>query len=104
MSLVPFVEPERTRDPVAATCGIITVSFGEPIPSAWCHYCGRPGANTRDHVVARSRGGANSWWNLVPAHEDCNRKKGSSSGVCDCAFCDRAKYLHGQRRRMLAAR
>lgn len=103
MSLVPFVEPVRKRDPVAAACGIITVSFNAPMPSAWCHYCGGPGADTRDHVVARSRGGSNSWWNLVPAHESCNRKKGSGSTICACAFCERAKYLYGRRVRAMLA-
>lgn len=99
MTLVAFSGPSRGRDPVAAACGIITVAFGEPMPSAWCHYCGGPGANTRDHVVARAHGGSNSWWNLVPAHGACNRKKGASNTACWCAFCDRAKYLHGQRRK-----
>lgn len=99
MTLIAFIAPSRERDPVAAACGIITVKFGEPMPSAWCHYCGKVGADTRDHVVARSRGGSDAWWNLVPAHGKCNRSKSDRSTVCECTFCDRAKYLHSLRRK-----
>lgn len=41
-----------------------------------CAYCdGR--ASTVDHVVPRSRGGANSWENVVAACGPCNHRKGS---------------------------
>ncbi len=86
--------PDRRGDAVAAALGIITVRFGEPMPSAWCHYCGREGADTRDHVVARARGGSNAWWNLVPAHKACNAAKRDGSGYCSCAFCTRARDLN----------
>ena len=39
-----------------------------------CGYCGGP-ADTRDHVIPRSRGGATSWTNLVAACADCNGRK-----------------------------
>ena len=39
-----------------------------------CAYCGRS-ANTIDHVQPRSRGGANSWENLVAACVKCNNLK-----------------------------
>ncbi len=41
-----------------------------------CQYCGKPG-NTIDHVYPRSRGGENTWENVVLACEKCNFKKGS---------------------------
>ncbi|PRZ41212.1 HNH endonuclease [Antricoccus suffuscus] len=41
-----------------------------------CAYCGRQ-ANTIDHVVPRSRGGAMSWKNLVAACRTCNGAKGN---------------------------
>ncbi|MTE23408.1 MULTISPECIES: HNH endonuclease [Microbacterium] len=39
-----------------------------------CGYCGRA-ANTIDHVLPRSRGGADSWENLVAACVTCNNVK-----------------------------
>jgi 5-methylcytosine-specific restriction endonuclease McrA len=41
-----------------------------------CAYCGG-GANTIDHVQPRSRGGADSWENLVACCLRCNNKKGN---------------------------
>ncbi|HET9517230.1 MAG TPA: HNH endonuclease, partial [Actinoplanes sp.] len=40
-----------------------------------CAYCGGH-ATTIDHVLPRSRGGANSWTNTVAACERCNGRKG----------------------------
>jgi 5-methylcytosine-specific restriction endonuclease McrA len=40
-----------------------------------CGYCGGS-ANTIDHVMPRSRGGADSWENLVACCLRCNNKKG----------------------------
>jgi 5-methylcytosine-specific restriction endonuclease McrA len=39
-----------------------------------CGYCGRT-ATTVDHVLPRSRGGANSWLNTVAACGGCNQRK-----------------------------
>ena len=39
-----------------------------------CQYCGGT-AETVDHVVPRSRGGAHSWENVVAACKHCNGKK-----------------------------
>ncbi len=41
-----------------------------------CAYCSKP-AYTVDHVVPRSRGGANTWENLVACCRECNNRKGS---------------------------
>lgn len=40
-----------------------------------CAYC-RKSASTIDHVLPRSRGGANSWLNTVAACGPCNQRKG----------------------------
>jgi 5-methylcytosine-specific restriction endonuclease McrA len=40
-----------------------------------CAYCGRA-ATTIDHVLPRSRGGANSWLNTVACCYACNQRKG----------------------------
>lgn len=40
-----------------------------------CAYCGRTGATTIDHVYPRSRGGGNSWSNLVACCASCNNIK-----------------------------
>jgi 5-methylcytosine-specific restriction endonuclease McrA len=39
-----------------------------------CAYCGKR-ADTIDHVVPRSRGGAHTWDNCVAACRTCNSKK-----------------------------
>jgi 5-methylcytosine-specific restriction endonuclease McrA len=44
-----------------------------------CQYCGHTGSTRElnvDHVMPRSRGGRDSWENLVIACHPCNRKKG----------------------------
>ncbi|WP_138275694.1 HNH endonuclease [Rhodoluna limnophila] len=43
-----------------------------------CAYCGRY-ANTIDHVQPKSRGGRDSWENLVAACLKCNNKKGDKT-------------------------
>ncbi len=40
-----------------------------------CHYCGKPKADTVDHVVPLVRGGTNYEGNLVPACRSCNSRK-----------------------------
>lgn len=43
-----------------------------------CQYCNYKGDNlTLDHVIPRSRGGGDSWENLVTACVRCNVKKGN---------------------------
>ncbi|MBM2816208.1 MAG: endonuclease [Ignavibacteria bacterium] len=43
-----------------------------------CAYCGEKSQElTIDHVIPRSRGGADTWENLVAACIHCNNKKGS---------------------------
>lgn len=44
--------------------------------SSTCQYCGRVGGDlTLDHVLPRSRGGRNSWENIVTACRECNARK-----------------------------
>ena len=35
------------------------------------------GAGTMDHLVPQSEGGADDWWNLLPAHHGCNAARGT---------------------------
>lgn len=42
-----------------------------------CQYCGTKSDLTLDHVLPRSRGGEDSWENLVTACNHCNVKKGN---------------------------
>ncbi len=44
-----------------------------------CQYCGAKTALTVDHVIAKSRGGEDSWENLVTACIRCNNRKGNMS-------------------------
>lgn len=45
-----------------------------------CGYCGKP-ASTIDHILPRSRGGANAWANTVAACGRCNNRKGDRTPV-----------------------
>lgn len=42
-----------------------------------CVYCGTKQDLSIDHVIPRSRGGDNSWGNLVSCCKKCNTKKGN---------------------------
>jgi 5-methylcytosine-specific restriction endonuclease McrA len=42
-----------------------------------CQYCGATDRLTMDHVVPKSRGGPDTWENLVAACVPCNNRKGS---------------------------
>ena len=47
-----------------------------------CWLCGLPGANSADHVIARSKGGAvYDLANLAPAHKRCNESRGNRDPV-----------------------
>ena len=41
-----------------------------------CQYCGATSNLTIDHVLPKSRGGGDSWTNLVAACVSCNNRKG----------------------------
>ena len=42
-----------------------------------CVYCGSKRNLTIDHIIPRSRGGKNTWSNLVTCCSNCNLKKGN---------------------------
>ncbi|NCP84959.1 MAG: HNH endonuclease [Bacteroidetes bacterium] len=44
-----------------------------------CQYCGSRESLTLDHVIPRSRGGGDSWDNLVTCCASCNVKKGNKT-------------------------
>lgn len=44
-----------------------------------CAYCGSKKDLTIDHVIPRSRGGRNTWTNLVACCQKCNLKKGDKT-------------------------
>jgi len=59
-----------------------------------CHYCGEecnsrvnsPRQATKEHVVPRSYGGANSITNYVLACSECNNERGTSLFYCECDY------------------
>lgn len=67
--------------------------------SAECHYCGRRDGNTVDHIVPRSVGGRDVWWNTTSSCVPCNSKKSNREPKCECDYCTRAValYLDGYR-------
>lgn len=42
-----------------------------------CQYCGKGTNLTIDHIIPKSRGGEDTWTNLVTACTICNQKKGN---------------------------
>jgi 5-methylcytosine-specific restriction endonuclease McrA len=45
-----------------------------------CQYCGtKTHELTIDHIIPKSRGGSDSWENLVSACKVCNNKKGNQT-------------------------
>lgn len=44
-----------------------------------CHLCGKPGANSVDHLVPESQGGRTTSPNLKAAHLLCNQVRGNGS-------------------------
>jgi CRISPR/Cas system Type II protein with McrA/HNH and RuvC-like nuclease domain len=44
-----------------------------------CVYCGSKKELTIDHVIPRSKGGKNTWDNLVTCCQNCNLKKGNKT-------------------------
>lgn len=42
-----------------------------------CQYCGSKSGLTLDHILPKSRGGGDSWENLITACNVCNVKKGN---------------------------
>lgn len=77
-----------------------------------CAYCGReysPGALSRDHVIPRSQGGANTWMNVVTACHGCNKykdNKTSEEAGLQLLYLpytpNRAEYLILKNRKILA--
>ena len=47
-----------------------------------CQYCGEKFLTknlTMDHILPKSRGGLNTWTNLVASCKECNQKKGNKT-------------------------
>ena len=44
-----------------------------------CQYCGASSDLTVDHIIPKSRGGTDSWDNLITACKNCNNKKGNKT-------------------------
>jgi len=64
-----YVRPPATRRNPVSRRGVLRRDAGR------CAYCGAA-ATTIDHVLPRSRGGADSWQNLVACCLRCNNIKG----------------------------
>ena len=45
-----------------------------------CALCGRPGADTADHIIPYDAGGSDDLDNLRPAHRSCNSRAGAAYG------------------------
>jgi len=70
-----FFDPVRHKNVKARVKEAIKSEFNQR-----CAYCGSESKRlTLDHVLASSKGGINSWRNLVPACAKCNASKGSKN-------------------------
>lgn len=87
-----MVERPRLPDGTEDLLRLPHVSMSTLPAGLICHYC-TAAASTRDHVVPKTKMGADSWWNLVPACRSCNERKSSAMPTCNCAFCRRAVHL-----------
>ena len=68
------------------------LKMGQP-----CHYCkSRIKKLTVDHIIPRSRGGTNNYWNLVAACARCNGDKANRLPTCKCEHCQEAIDRHWQ--------
>lgn len=67
--LTTYVTPPRRRRVAVSRRGVLRRDRHR------CGYCGGY-ANTIDHVLPRSRGGQNTWENLVACCRECNNRKG----------------------------
>ncbi|GAA2092864.1 MULTISPECIES: HNH endonuclease [Brevibacterium] len=67
--LTRYVKPPETRTVSLSRRGVLRRDAHR------CAYCGRS-AETVDHVMPRSRGGQNTWTNLVACCRTCNSLKG----------------------------
>lgn len=67
--LVRYVQPPRARTALLSRRGVLRRDDFR------CAYCGGH-ASTIDHVLPRSRGGPNTWTNLVACCRACNSAKG----------------------------
>jgi 5-methylcytosine-specific restriction endonuclease McrA len=82
VALKQFVKARRVfHSPAALTQRNLFVRDGHT-----CQYCGRHKTEfrgtevlTRDHIIPESRGGKNTWHNLVTACSTCNNKKADSN-------------------------
>lgn len=69
----PLTEPAYSGRRVRAFVDRVLAHYGTT-----CHLCGRDGANSADHVIPRSKGGA--VWDLTnarPSHHKCNLRRGA---------------------------
>lgn len=55
---------------VVELTALVLVTYGRR-----CHLCGRMGATTADHLIARKHGGPDTLANLRPAHLSCNSSR-----------------------------
>lgn len=78
--------PKRTSNPTYRANRAIIL---EGAPN--CALCGRPGADTADHIIPHDAGGTDDLHNLRPAHQRCNSAAG-------------ARYLNNKRAQQQQAR
>lgn len=69
--LTRYVRPPHSKGTVVSRRGVLRRDKHR------CGYCGS-NANTVDHILPRSRGGANTWLNLVACCRTCNNRKGDA--------------------------
>lgn len=68
----PYAGYLRSNSPIATKRAILTRDGFQ------CAYCGEKGT-TVDHILPQSRGGQNTWENLITACQPCNNQKANKT-------------------------
>jgi 5-methylcytosine-specific restriction endonuclease McrA len=75
---LPYIIRLRTYVPIPFSEAVLSRKNIYLRDNHTCQYCGKDGGLTIDHIIPKSRGGKDSWDNMVACCMRCNNRKGDS--------------------------